>query len=186
MMTNQLEVSILAAPLAAIDRRALSQAWYSALRLGSQPTQSSLDVPRRRTGNARGTGSLCAPPRARSVQAGTVPRQFVRGPSATSPGERSGAGALRRVTPGARLAERIERAFADPHVNLKRATFTIGRGDARVHVVLQTSGGRTTLLALCKPEVRILVARALLQARIALAARGVGIEFCAIGATECS
>ena len=33
MMTQQLEVSILAAPLAAIDRRALSQAWYSALHL---------------------------------------------------------------------------------------------------------------------------------------------------------
>ncbi len=33
MMTQQLHVSILAAPLAAIDPRALSQAWYSALRL---------------------------------------------------------------------------------------------------------------------------------------------------------
>ncbi len=30
-MTQQLEVSILAAPLAAIDRRVLSQAWYAAL-----------------------------------------------------------------------------------------------------------------------------------------------------------
>src|SRR6202034_3463065 len=35
MMTQQLEVSILAAPLAAIDRRALSQAWYSALHLAT-------------------------------------------------------------------------------------------------------------------------------------------------------
>lgn len=33
-MTAQLEVSILAAPVAAIDPRALSQAWYSALRFG--------------------------------------------------------------------------------------------------------------------------------------------------------
>src|SRR5579863_7674683 len=31
MITQELQVSILAAPLAAMDRRALSQAWYSAL-----------------------------------------------------------------------------------------------------------------------------------------------------------
>ena len=39
MMTQQLEVSILAAPLAAIDRRALSQAWYSALHLAGPDQQ---------------------------------------------------------------------------------------------------------------------------------------------------
>jgi hypothetical protein len=47
MMTQQLEVSILAAPLAAIDRRALSQAWYSALHL-ARPDRSP--VPPRECG----------------------------------------------------------------------------------------------------------------------------------------
>lgn len=185
-MTNRLEVSILAAPLAAIDRRALSQAWYSALRLAAQPAPAPLGAPRRRAGDAYGTARRCAPQREPAAKAGATPLHLVRSRGAVSHSVREGAGCLRRVSRGARLAERIERTFADPHANPKRATFTIGRGNARVHVVLQTSGGRTTLLAVCKPEVRVLVARALVQARIALAARGVGIEFCAIGAAECS
>ena len=41
MMTQQLEVSILAAPLAAIDRRVLSQAWYSALRLARDDAEAA-------------------------------------------------------------------------------------------------------------------------------------------------
>ncbi len=186
MMTNRLEVSILAAPLAAIDRRALSQAWYSALRLAPQPAPASLGPPRRRAGDANGAGRPGGLHGSRSVKAGMIPLNLSRGKSAVTHAAREGAGGLRRVPRGARLAERIERRFADPQANPKRATFAVGLGNARVHVVLQTSGGRTTLLALCKPEVRILVARALIQARTALAARGVGIEFCAIGPAECS
>jgi len=41
MMTDRLRVSVVAAPLAAIDPRALSQAWYSALHLARErPTQT--------------------------------------------------------------------------------------------------------------------------------------------------
>ena len=52
MMTQQLEVSILAAPLAAIDRRALSQAWYSALHL-ARPDRRLVPVTRVRPPHRR-------------------------------------------------------------------------------------------------------------------------------------
>ncbi len=184
MMTHQLEVSILAAPLGAIDRRALSQAWYSALGMASQsakpravPTAASArahPLAARRENAApslRRNSEILRPPAIRTKRI------------ASAPGRES-ATPLHRSAGRGRLAERIERAFSASGGNPKRATFSLGRGSARVHVILQTSAGRTTLLAICRPELRNVVARALSQARIALAARGV--EFCAIGAVACS
>ena len=91
MMTQQLEVSILAAPLAAIDRRALSQAWYSALHL-ARPDRavfpSREGSPCAVAGNAeaaprRETGHSSAPPGgtrvAHSVQ--TKPSKVAAQPS---------------------------------------------------------------------------------------------------------
>jgi hypothetical protein len=186
MMTNQLDVSILAAPLAAIDRRALSQAWYSALRLVPHVSPTAL-APARHRENAAICGAARriepAARRRRSTEA-EGSRVIWRTPRVPD-GDREGTPTMRQAGPRTRLAERIERTFSDPRTKPKRATFSLGRGRARVHVILQTTGERTTLLAICRPELRAVVARALLQARIALATRGVGIECCAIGAGEC-
>lgn len=173
MMTQQLEVSILAAPLAAIDRRALSQAWYSALRL-ARPDRavfpSREGSPCAVAGNAeaaprRETESLLAPPGgtrvAHSVQ--TKPSKVAAQPSPPRiPADRD-------AVP---LSLRIERRFAYSASQIKRATFSMGRGEARVHVILQTNGNVATLVALCRPQMRTVVARALAHARFALAARG--------------
>jgi len=70
------------------------------------------------------------------------------------------------------LSLRIERRFAYSASQIKRATFSMGRGEARVHVILQTNGNVATLVALCRPQMRAVVARALAHARFALAARG--------------
>ena len=180
MMTHDLEVSILAAPLAQMDRGALSQAWYTALRLG----------PNARAGSSRAVAApppvscesysffeKCATPRAAKPSS----------PSATHlPARRLATGLdemCRSARPARRatLAERIERAFAGAPQPAKRATFSLGRGNARVHIVLQTIGERPTLLALCRPELRTLVGRALAQARLALARRGIGVDLCALG-----
>jgi hypothetical protein len=177
MMTQQLEVSILAAPLAAIDRRALSQAWYSALRLAS-PGERISDCPRPRQ-------RVSAPASART-QNPTVsahrmevetrpPRATPTKPTAIS-GDEETPNALRRRARRCALAQRIERAFGDSSAHPRRATFSMGQGNARVHVILQTRGTSTTLLALCRPELRTVVARALAQARFALAARGIVVE----------
>jgi hypothetical protein len=85
------------------------------------------------------------------------------------------------------LAERIEHAFADRCSHLpQRATLAIGRGNARVHLILQTKGERATLLALCRPDMRLVVGRALADARVALAARGVGVDILDWGGRSCS
>ncbi|HEY1429269.1 MAG TPA: hypothetical protein VGF18_06830, partial [Candidatus Tumulicola sp.] len=52
-MTEQLRVSIVAAPLAAIDPRALSQAWYSALHLARE-SRAPLAGAKRVAGCVRG------------------------------------------------------------------------------------------------------------------------------------
>jgi hypothetical protein len=185
MMTQQLEVSILAAPLAAIDRRTLSQAWYSALRLvRDMPAPAA---PRARPDrNATVAGSARSKSAFGTVAAGdAAPRIAPAGARrlASLSGAAGGASGVRRVrlTP---LARAIGDAFADSRAPARRATFSMGRGGARIHVVLQTNGARTTLVALCRPEIRTIVARALNEARLALAARG--IELCAKRVRPCS
>jgi hypothetical protein len=188
MMTQQLQVSILAAPLAAIDRRALSQAWYAALRLGRErPT--SLTIPPRRMANV-----AVSPWRIdrSGLQTLSIPATSAR---ATCAAGRAGRGTCSGVEPqiarGNRkvrspLARAIEGAFFNPRENSARATFSMGRGSARIVVILQTKGNRTTLIALCRPELRDDVARALTQARLTLAARGIGVELAAKGVRRCS
>ena len=84
------------------------------------------------------------------------------------------------------LSRRIERTFFRPEAQVRRATFSLGRGGARVHVILQSNAGTVTLVALCRPEMRELVARALAQARLALAAGGFEIPLLSDGEPLCS
>jgi hypothetical protein len=55
-----------------------------------------------------------------------------------------------------------------------------------VHVILQTGGDRSALVALCRPELEAIVSRALAQAGQALAARGIAVEIRARGVARCS
>jgi len=181
MMTRELEVSILAAPLGAIDRRALSQAWYSALRLAPQPVTATPRAGGKREGQvpARCGAAAAAPNSRGDAPCGRPQLRLVTPQTSARYGEPSPSAPSRSA-----LAQRIERAFSEPRANPKRATFTLGRGNARVHVVLQTSGSRATLLAICRPELRPVVARALAAARLALAARG--IDLCETARQACS
>jgi hypothetical protein len=187
-MTQQLEVSILAAPVAAIDSRALSQAWYSALRLARDGRQT----PEVRRSLAR---SEVAQPAARlehaeeqSFQADVqvLCRHRRRLTLATCAGSDERHPIARGRMPRTTLAERIERAFSDLSGQPRRATLSMGRGNARVVVMLQTRGKRAMLLALCRPELRAVVGRALAEARLRLAARGIGVELQAVGGRGCS
>jgi hypothetical protein len=177
MMTQRLEVSILAAPLAAIDRRALSQAWYTALRLASRGQRISDGTrPRHRVFTPAPARTQNATVSAHRTEVETrPPRATPTKPTAIS-GDEETQNALRRRARCCALAQRIERAFGDSSAHPRRATFSMGQGNARVHVILQTRGTSTTLLALCRPELRTVVARALAQARFALAARGIVVE----------
>ncbi len=176
MMTQQLEVSIIAAPLAAIDRRALSQAWYSALGLAQakrsipptigQPARIQVSSPIERASSDRRS-----PLQTRNVEPRPSSRAPMKTPGVSTP-QPAVRGADRRVVP---LSQRIERRFALP-AQTRRATFSMGRGAARVFVILQTNGNVATLVALCRPEMRTVVARALAGARFALTTQGLVID----------
>ena len=173
-MTEHVNLTVLSVPIAAIDRRALSQAWYSALRLAGRK-HSAGEAGVRPHGDAAHTlrHTKCeriTPPMAeRSARAQTARTVTARGADAAA-----AAGDRRAVR--SELARRIERAFFEARSPVKRASFAVGEGSARVHVMLARRGERLRLVAICAERVRPAVARALAQARFALAARGIAIE----------
>lgn len=172
-MTQQLRAGVLAAPLAAIDRRALSQAWYSALgfaghrevgrspgRTVSSARPAEVAPSARRVAGANRTRTLRPPLRVCRAAAGG--KRDVPAPEARSE---------RRAAPSA-LAVAIERRFMRTPFPV-RATFGLDGG--RVHVILRARGNDVCLIALCAPAARARVARALEEARYALGARGISL-----------
>ena len=181
MMTHELEVSILAAPLEAIDRRVLSQAWYSALHHVDATRQSREVKVQRRSPMA------CAAYRnVPSIQRAAATTYLQAQRSVRTVGHAAfGELQVLRRSQKSRLAAGIERAFGAASTP-RRATFSLGRGNARVHVVLQTTPAGTMLVALCRPELRADVGQALAQARAALAARGIALDLRRLGGRACS
>ena len=165
-----------------MERGALSQAWCTALRLANNasPSLERTHAPRA-TAKPLGIAVELGANRRLSDARSAAFSRASRASIALGAEEPCGPRRSQRAT----LAQRIERAFAGAS-RTKRATFSLGRGDARVHVILQTIGERATLLAICRAEQRPIVARALLQARVALARRGIGVELCPLGERACS
>jgi hypothetical protein len=174
MMTHDLQVSIIAAPLAAIDPRALSQAWYSALHLAHA--------------NVRHLNSPAKPPSPSRVTLHPRPSHETSRHRSASAAQRSvrdyrdssdlrGAAVDARESRGRRkatpLARAIRNAFFSARSDVKRATFSVGSEGRRVHVVLQTKGNRLTLVVFCPPQMQDTVVRELSRARLSLRARGV-------------
>ena len=167
-------VAVVATHLAALDRRALSQAWYSALHLAERTvparrnvaTPPSLGTPAKTPAAAcRGEAGHGAP--VATSRAVREPRSAPR--SARSDGHPTGA---ERRAPRSELARRIERGVARRRAMDGNAAFAVRAGDARVHIVVRCSGARTRIVAVCSPPLRERVERALAQARFALAGRG--------------
>lgn len=179
MMSQQIGFSILTAPLAAIDRRELSQAWYSALHLAHHSPLAAKtarlknrlpEEPAQRTNTP--AIPLTQPARGTMPSAVLARTQTARGSSIEN--ERRGM----RST----LARKIERTFLHPSAPATRATFSIGTTGERVHIALQTNAKGVRLVAVCAPRVRARVARALAQARYALARHGIVLDTDTMGA----
>jgi hypothetical protein len=170
-MTEQLRVSVVAAPLAAIDPRVLSQAWYSALHLArTTPTRPTLAQSNRASVANLVRSPIGAVPRD-PRQTGNAPASHPR--AAAQP---IGSNDVRAARTPSRIARGIERALARPQRPPCRAAFVVGDGVARALIVLQSRGDKTYLLAICAPERRETIARALAQVRVSLAARGLAFE----------
>jgi hypothetical protein len=186
MMMHPLEVSILAAPLGAIDRRALSQAWYTALRLAPhERSAAGVRSPPRVPAPRPLQRWCCIASSARPTDARAMPLRPARvATRSVGPGDDGGA-ALRRRRIAAPLAKRIQYAFTNPSAQVRRATFSMGRGSVRIVVMLQTKGERAVLVAICPPEVSAVVSQALDEVRATLGARGIAVELKA-KAARCS
>ncbi len=166
-MTTASGVAVVATQLAQTDRRALSQAWYSALHLARAENAP-------RVGTRAATPVTPTAPLARSVPpsapaphaiAARSPERAVRAHRTTSPMvERRGAptDAMRRVE---RAVTAIARA-ARP-----RPSRTIAIDGGRVTLIVRVEPGATRIVALCREPLRPTVERALARARFALAVR---------------
>jgi len=173
MQTTTGGVAVVTTTLAQTDRRALSQAWYSALHLAETAKPHTGTSARGPSPAERNDARVASPhpiagPRV-SSDACRVVRRFAA-PRAP------GIAPERRLPPGG-LGRRIAKLVARPALapDAARAQTVSVRG-ARVHVIVRTQGNATRIVALCPPPLEARVARALAQARFALATRGVRVE----------
>ncbi|MBV8333038.1 MAG: hypothetical protein JO192_09910 [Candidatus Eremiobacteraeota bacterium] len=164
MMTQALEISVLSAPLAAIDRRALSQAWYSALHV-ARSGRSRGEPIRKRAAQTPSKARTARPPAQHEPRAIASRRRGAT--SAAKDGRRFGFAAERRAVPS-RLSRDIERALFAPRARNQAIVMVDGR---RVCVSIAAGASGVRIVAVCRPAIRDAVARALAQARFALAAR---------------
>ena len=161
-------IAVVETRLPYIDRRALSQAWFSALHLSARlsgagaPSRGTpcRDLPAQR---ARSVSSFAAPaalpPRARpaAFRAGTAPRGV--------PQERVESRARApKPSPPSRACARSYPSF--------QAALTIGLDGGRVALVVRRDGAMLHVVALCSARHVELVRRALAGASAALAAGG--------------
>jgi hypothetical protein len=171
MTTASDGVAVIATQLAQTDRRALSEAWYSALHLagGSAPRGKSA---------VHRAGSVATPETAHATPARTS-RQLAAASAAAGPRHCTTARVEmkeERRRPVSETARRIERAVAT--LTARRpvpAAQTIDVAGGRVRLLVHNDGQATRIVALCSRELREHVERALAGARFTLATVGVKV-----------
>jgi hypothetical protein len=172
-MPQTAPLTVVATQLALTDRRALSEAWYSALHAAGPPRRDALArgpavAPRRAPG--RLTGPLVqAHERALEARVPLVSRAHVaRVTRAEHVPERR--------APQSALARRLQRAIVRRIRRGLPGSFAMRAGEGRVQILVRSDGSATRIVAICAPPLRARVERALAQARFALAAYGVRCE----------
>jgi hypothetical protein len=170
------KISVIAARLPYTDRRALSEAWFSALHLASDGALHA-QPPERRAGVAhhpprdmsRGPGAQSAAPPART--AAQRPAAPVR--------RRDGGGLAREDAPRdvrPRSADTRDVFACARSYPSFRTALTFGVAGERVALLLRREGPTLHVVALCRPAVAEIVRRALAGADAALRLRGESIR----------
>jgi hypothetical protein len=170
-------IDVLTAQLAETDRRALSQAWYSALHLAETAPRGSHRIavgrclPGAAAAAARQATSRGTPLRATTAvdRATATARESARRRGPAAPG-------LERRAPKTVLARRLERALIRRVPRAAVTSFALRAGTGRIRLLVRSDGSRTRVVAVCPLSLRDRVERALAQARFALAGRGVAAE----------
>jgi len=167
-MTTTSGVAVVATRLARTDRRALSQAWYSALHLAPPPSANA------RASRAP-SGPALAPPAVRQATGGALAP--ARGgvavvPARPSHASRPRADVVERRGVPDELTRRVARVVAaSARAPRERASQTVALDGGRVTVLVRTDGVQTRVVALCSEALRGPVERALAHVRFTLAAR---------------
>ena len=173
MISQQPGFTVLSAPVALCDRRALSQAWFSALHMHTQNAQAPAAV------RATARAQRVAPSLAQSIKTtgGIARTACVQTPPQRYSGTATPVPATvdRRHTPS-KLARKIEQAFLREQNAPKQASFALEGDRGRVQILLRSAGGATQIVALCPPAAREVVSQALAQARYALSMRGIALQ----------
>jgi len=176
MTTATAGVAVVATRLPLTDRRSLSQAWYSALHVAERDRSARPAAPHRAACAA--PGSPPAPPRGETHGA-----PVARVAPAATPGlagaERTirstAPAALERRAPHTEITRRIERALLRRTADARPATVAVIAGGGRVQLLVRTDRDATRIIALCRPDLRAPVERALAHVRFALMASGVQV-----------
>lgn len=173
MNSQPAALRILSAPVALCDRRALSEAWYSALHMHKNAPPRASRVAASPGGGHEEFRSPFSRSRAGTLEAGIARpgRAVPSGAAAALPGAPS----IERRTARSRLAQNIVRTFAKTASPPRHASFCLEGNRGRVQILLRESAGRTQIVALCPPSAGRVVAVALQQARYALALRGISL-----------
>ena len=169
-----MKIAIIQTHLPYIDRRALSQAWFSALHLANGSNGEGR-VRLRRAGAVAAKAIDVAHVRGRTERrnAGETP------PPARAAGRErrvlhGETGKLRRTDSLGKAAHAVyERARSYPPF---RTSLTFGVDGSRVQLLLRRSGSTLYVVALCRPEIAEIVRRALACAGAHLRLRGESIE----------
>lgn len=165
---------IVARGLPYLDRRALSEAWYASLHIAERGAETAPRAPRvpvaptpgaARASAASQANQSCEPTAVRTVALKSHAQAVLA----------AAADRNERRRPPLLLATRIAKTFT-PAAPPASATFDIEHDGARVRVVMRRDAGSLRLIALCKPNARETVARALDEARFLLASRGVAVR----------
>lgn len=166
-------LSVIATRLPYIDRRALSQAWFSALHVASDGPGAASAHDRR--------GLVASDTHARAKRgAGATtaqqPTAFVRTPAATR-ARIAGAELATRRTFDARTAAAARTSFARARSYPPfRSSLTLNVASERVQLLLRRDGATLHVIAVCRPEIAQTVRRALASADAHLRLRGEAVR----------
>ncbi len=165
-------VAVIATQIAQTDRRALSEAWYSALHLAHDAGPARMPAAQRSAEDAR-------PAVLARVAAVPPHRERVIAPPPTRVRHAADARASavpERRRPPSETTRRIERAVE--RLSARRpvpATHTLDVAGGRVRLLVHHDGTALRIVALCSNPLRDVVERALASARFALAGSGVRV-----------
>src|ERR1700736_1039320 len=170
-MPHTTGVAVVATQLAETDRRALSQAWYSALHVAEHMPSARPPAPAPPRTACRGAGGTRGAFGA--VQHGSAgDTRGARAARDATPRRPDESGALERRATKSERARRVERRPAGRQERRPAPSFVVPGAGGRVQVVVRSDGGRTRILAVCAMPLREPVERALAHARVALASSG--------------